>query len=160
LTADAESLAAARQRAAEASRAAQAARVTSGEVEDAVGESGSVFSASATETDAATSEHIARIHALYKTLPTINSLHPLLPSVLDRLRSLRAIHAGAAQASEDMNALEQRQQEMRKEIDQWREGLKVLEDKVKESEGTMKGNMEVMGPWIKDLESRLKNLGA
>ena len=76
----------------------------------------------------------------------------------DRLRSLRAIHAGAARASEDLDALEQRQADMKREIDQWREGLKVVEERVREGEATMKGNMGVMGPWVKDLESRLEKI--
>ena len=152
LTQDAEALSAARHRAAEASRAAPvAANIDDGDVDPL---------STAFEADAASTEHIAKIQALYATLPTINSLHPLLPSVLERLRSLRAIHAGAAEASDDLNALEQRQAEMKREIEQWREGLKVMEDKMREGEEKMKGNMEVMGPWIKELEGRLAKLGA
>ena len=152
LTQDAEALTAARCRAAKASRAAP----VTVNIDDGDGDPLST----ASESDAASTEQIAKIHALYATLPTINSLHPLLPSVLERLRSLRAIHAGAAEASEDLNALEQRQAEMKREIEQWREGLKVMEDKMKEGEEKMKGNMEVMGPWIKELEGRLAKLGA
>jgi nuclear migration protein JNM1 len=100
----------------------------------------------------------AKIQALYATLPTIQSLHPLLPSVLERLRSLRALHAGAAQASETLDALEKDQAEMSKEIESWREGLAVVEEKVKESEGAMKRNVELVGPWVKDLEGRLARL--
>jgi nuclear migration protein JNM1 len=100
----------------------------------------------------------AKIQALYATLPTIQSLHPLLPSVLERLRSLRALHAGAAQASETLDALEKDQAEMSKEIESWREGLAVVEEKVKESEGAMKRNVDHVGPWVKDLEGRLARL--
>ncbi|KAM5467881.1 hypothetical protein MauCBS54593_005159 [Microsporum audouinii] len=159
LTADAEALTTARHRATEAARAAFSARIaaaTSDEPQPFI--DSTLTTSAAVESDAAANEQAAKIQALYTTLPTITSLHPLLPSVLERLRSLRAIHAGAATASQDLDALEQRQVDMTKEIDQWREGLKAMEQKVKESEETMKGNMEVMGPWVKDLEKRLDAL--
>ncbi|KAF3491824.1 uncharacterized protein GIQ15_01341 [Arthroderma uncinatum] len=159
LTADAEALTTARHRATEAARAAFSARIaaaTSDEPQPLADPT--LSSPAAIESDAAANEQTAKIHALYTTLPTITSLHPLLPSILERLRSLRAIHAGAATASQDLDALEQRQADMKKEIDQWREGLKAMEEKVKESGETMKGNMEVMGPWVKDLEKRLDAL--
>ncbi|KAK2808106.1 hypothetical protein FQN50_005024 [Emmonsiellopsis sp. PD_5] len=160
LTADADALSSARRRATEAARAVIAARIAAATSDDPTTETtpASFSSVSATETDSAASEQAAKIQALYTTLPTITSLHPLLPSVLERLRSLRAIHAGAAHASEDLDALEERQAEMKKEIEQWREGLRVVEEKVAESEKAMKGNMEVMGPWVKGLERRLEEL--
>ncbi|EFQ98636.1 hypothetical protein MGYG_01658 [Nannizzia gypsea CBS 118893] len=159
LTADAEALTTARQRATDAARAAFSARIAAATSDEPQPFMDPTLSTSAAvESDAAASEQTAKIHALYTTLPTITSLHPLLPSVLERLRSLRAIHAGAATASQDLDALEQHQADMKKEIDQWKEGLKAMEEKVKESEETMKGNMEVMGPWVKDLEKRLDTL--
>lgn len=159
LTADAEALTVARRRATEAARAVLAARIAAATTDEPPEVPAAAAHATPTETDAAASEQAAKIQALYTTLPTITSLHPLLPSVLERLRSLRTIHAGAAQASEDLEGLEQRQAEMGKEIEQWREGLNAMEERVKESETAMKGNMEVMGPWIRDLERRLDVMG-
>ncbi|KAK2738746.1 hypothetical protein FQN57_006913 [Myotisia sp. PD_48] len=159
LTADAEALTAARQRATDAARAALTARIATATPEDQPALSDPSLSASAAvESDAAAMEQTAKIHALYTTLPTITSLHPLLPAVLERLRSLRTIHAGAASASEDLDSLVQRQADMKKEIDQWKEGLKAVERRIQESEAIMKGNMEVMGPWVKNLEGRLDDL--
>ncbi|EAS35262.3 dynactin 2 [Coccidioides immitis RS] len=159
LTADAEALTAARRRATEAARAVLAARIAAATTDEPPEVPAAAAQATPTETEAAASEQAAKIQALYTTLPTITSLHPLLPSVLERLRSLRAIHAGAAQASEDLDTLEQSQVEMRKEIEQWREGLKAMEERVKESEAAMKSNVEVMSPWIRDLERRLDVMG-
>lgn len=160
LTTDAEALTAARQRALEVAKASFAARITASATSDdhAAFADPAVSSSGAIESDAATNEQAAKIQALYTTLPTITSLHPLLPSVLERLRSLRAIHAGAASASQDLSELEQHQADMKKEIDQWREGLNTMEQRVVESEAAMKSNMEVMGPWVKDLEKRLDTL--
>ncbi|WEW57672.1 hypothetical protein PRK78_003139 [Emydomyces testavorans] len=159
LTADAEALTVARRRATEAARAVLAARIAAATSDEPPEVPAAAAQATPTETEAAASEQAAKIQALYTTLPTITSLHPLLPNVLERLRSLRAIHAGAARASEDLDVLEQRQMDMRKEIEQWREGLKAMEERVKESEAVMKGNVEVMGPWIRDLERRLDVMG-
>ncbi|KAL2005622.1 hypothetical protein VTN00DRAFT_10115 [Thermoascus crustaceus] len=159
LTADAESLATARKRAVDAAKAAQAARIAAATIDYT--SDVDVSSSSATEVDPAATqrdEQAAKIQALYATLPTIQSLHPLLPSVLERLRSLRAIHAGAAQASETLDALEKRQAEMKREIEQWREGLRVVEERMKEGEAAMKSNIDVVGPWVKDLERRLAKL--
>jgi nuclear migration protein JNM1 len=78
--------------------------------------------------------------------------------VLERLRSLRAIHAGAAQAADSLSELEKRHAEMTREIEQWREGLKVVEEKMGQSEAAMKSNIELIEPWVRDLEKRLDRL--
>ncbi|KAE8148292.1 putative dynactin subunit [Aspergillus avenaceus] len=158
LTADTEALASARKRAVEAAKAAQNARIASAAIEPS---DMSVSSSSATEVDPAATqrdEQATKIQALYATLPTIQSLHPILPSVLERLRSLRAIHAGAAQASESLDELEKRQADMAREIGQWREGLNVVEQKMNQGESALKGNIEVIEPWVRDLENRLDRL--
>lgn len=152
LTTDAEALASARKRAVDAAKAAQAARVAS----------------SGSDTDAAPiadglnpsdDDNAAKIQALYATLPTIQSLHPLLPSVLERLRSLRACHAGAAHAADSLDALEKRQAEMNSEIEQWREGLTAVEEKMRLGEAALKSNVETVEPWVRDLETRMARLG-
>lgn len=150
LTTDAEALASARKRAADAAKAAQAARIATGSDGDAVPPA---------EGSAMDDEQLAKIQALYATLPTIQSLHPLLPSVLERLRSLRACHAGAAHAAESLNELEKRHAEMASEIEQWREGLTAVEEKMKQGEAALRSNVETVEPWVRDLESRMARLG-
>lgn len=151
LTTDAEALASARKRAADAAKAAQAARITStgSETDPAPAADGSTV---------ADEEQAAKIQALYATLPTIQSLHPLLPSVLERLRSLRACHAGAARAADSLDELEKRQAEMTSEIEQWREGLAAVEEKMREGEAALRSNVEVVEPWVRDLEARMARL--
>lgn len=104
-------------------------------------------------------EQISRIKALYGTLPTIESLAPLLPAVLDRLRSLQTIHADAASASDLLAALERRQEEMADEMRSWREGLAAVEKAVEAGERTMAGNARVIENWVKELEGRVGELG-
>ncbi|KAM3447395.1 hypothetical protein MY3296_008746 [Beauveria thailandica] len=103
-------------------------------------------------------EQETKINALYAVLPTIESLAPMLPPLLDRLRSLRAIHADAAAASQTLDQIEQRQADMTAELKQWREGLQKLEETMKESDSTVKGNVTVMEGWVKDLEGRMAKL--
>ena len=150
LTTDAEALTTARRRAVDAAKAAHNARITS---------TSSETDAPASEpVPAADDEHAAKIQALYATLPTIQSLHPLLPSVLERLRSLRACHAGAAHAADSLNELEKRHAEMASEIEQWREGLTNVEEKMRQGEDALRSNVETVEPWVRDLESRLGRL--
>ena len=65
---------------------------------------------------------------------------------------------GAAQAAESLDELERRQAEMNKETEQWREGLKTVESKMGQGETAMKSNIEVVEPWVRDLEKRLDRL--
>ncbi|KAK3309623.1 Dynamitin-domain-containing protein [Chaetomium strumarium] len=104
------------------------------------------------------SEQMAKINALYGTLPTIENLAPLLPPLLDRLRSLRMIHADAATAAQTLERLEKKQAEMSSEIQMWREGLEKVESAVREGDATMNRNMDVMSKWVKDLEERMSKL--
>ena len=149
LTTDAEALASARKRAADTAKAAHAARLAAGSDEAPL---------KADESALADEEQIAKIQALYATLPTIQSLHPLLPSVLERLRSLRACHAGAATAADALNDLEKRHAEMASEIEQWREGLTAVEEKMGQGEAALRSNVETVEPWVRDLESRMARL--
>ncbi|KAI9701670.1 MAG: hypothetical protein M1820_006441 [Bogoriella megaspora] len=100
----------------------------------------------------------AKINALYSQLSKIETLSPLLPPVLDRLHTLRAVHANAARASEGLEEVEARQQDMTEEIKRWREGLEKVEQGIKRYEGTMKGNLETVEGWVKELEGRVGKL--
>ena len=103
-------------------------------------------------------EQAAKINALYGTLATIEGLAPLLQPLLDRLRSLRAIHADAAAASETLDRIERQQVETAAELRQWREGLRKIEGAMGEGQTTMEGNMKVMDAWVRDLEMRMGKL--
>jgi nuclear migration protein JNM1 len=105
-------------------------------------------------------ETTAKINALYGTLSTIESLGPLLPSVLDRLRSLRTLHADAATASQTLAKVESQQEDMKQELQAWREGLEKVETAMQEGEQTVKGNTEVIEGWVKELEERIRNVGS
>ncbi|KAL8830507.1 MAG: hypothetical protein Q9170_005710 [Blastenia crenularia] len=101
-------------------------------------------------------DQTSKINALYGTLSTIDSLSPLLPSVLDRLRSLRAIHADAALASEALSKVESRQTAMAEELQEWKDGLGKVESAMQVGEKSMKENMGQIDGWVKELETRLR----
>lgn len=104
-------------------------------------------------------DHVSKINALYGALPTIESLAPLLPAALDRLRSLQTIHADAAAANQNLAQIEIRQEAMAQELTTWREGLETVERKVKEGENTMAENTTVVETWVKELEERMNKFG-
>jgi nuclear migration protein JNM1 len=103
-------------------------------------------------------EQEAKINALYGILPTIENLTPILPPLLDRLRSLRAIHSDAATASETLTRIERQQAEMAAELKQWNEGLAKIEAAVKDGSVSIEKNKQVMEEWVKDLEERMEDL--
>ena len=108
-----------------------------------------------TSTEPETSDQASKINALYGTLPTIENLTPLLPPLLDRLRSLRAIHSDAATASDALGRIEKQQQDMTEELKQWRDGLEKVEGAIKEGQKTMSGNTQSIESWVKELEGRM-----
>lgn len=104
------------------------------------------------------SEQDTKINALYAILPTIENLSPILPPLLDRLRSLRTIHADAATASQTLDQIEQRQADMAAELKQWNEGLTKLETAIKAGSTTNESNLKVMEGWVKELEQKIEKL--
>ncbi|KEF60041.1 uncharacterized protein A1O9_04891 [Exophiala aquamarina CBS 119918] len=105
-------------------------------------------------------EQAVKVTALYQLLPSIQNLQPLLPVVLERLRALSVIHAGAADAKNGLDEVERKQAEMQAEIKQWREAVEVVEKGILELEESMKGNAKVVGDMVGSLEGRIGSLGS
>ncbi|KIW48183.1 uncharacterized protein PV06_00797 [Exophiala oligosperma] len=103
-------------------------------------------------------EQSSKITALYQLLPSIQNLQPLLPVVLERLRALSIVHAGAAEAKNNLDAVEKRQAETREEIGQWRQAVEDVETRMAELEDTMKGNVKVVGDMVSGIEGRMSRL--
>ncbi len=103
-------------------------------------------------------EQEAKVNALYGTLPSIEKLSPILPLVLDRLRTLRLVHTSAWQADEVLTELENRQSKQEAEIKKWETALTELDGDVKECEKALHGNMKVVGDWVKQVEEKVEKL--
>ena len=101
---------------------------------------------------------VSKINALYGVLPTIEGLAPLLPGVLDRLRSLRRVHADAARAGAALEEVERRQEECEVEIRKWEETLERVEGAVVEGRGTVEENVGKVEGWVRELEGRMERL--
>jgi len=99
-----------------------------------------------------------KISALYNILPTIQSLHPLLPIVLERLRTLSVIHAGAADVKADMDDLENKLGVQEKEIGMWKDALENVEGVMRENKEVMRENVEVVGARVRGLEEKVRGL--
>jgi len=78
-----------------------------------------------------------------------------LPMVLERLRTLRLLHASAGSAAATLDEIEKRQGEQDAEIEAWREALEKVEGALEEGEGTLSQNVKVVAEWVKDLEGRV-----
>ncbi|KAI5847350.1 Dynamitin-domain-containing protein [Morchella snyderi] len=140
---------------AEARKAAKAAADARAAEDAAAGEDAAAAAAAAVAGDgAAGGARDAKINALYGALPTIEGMGPMLPAVLDRLRSLRAIHADAGRAVEALARVERRQEEMAAEVARWREALVKVEGAVGESRATVGANMKEVEGWVRELEAR------
>ena len=103
-------------------------------------------------------EQSSKITALYQILPTITSLQPLLPVVLERLRSLSVIHAGAGEARGELDDVISRQTEMKREIQRWKEAIEGVEQKMEEMKNGMRENVGVVGDMVSGVEERVKTL--
>lgn len=103
-------------------------------------------------------EYGSQIRAIHKLLPTIESLAPLLPVVLDRLRALRDVHAGAADVKGDLDTVAGAQTRLEREVERWTEVLEGVEGKCLEEEKGMKENLKIVGGWVKGLEERIGRL--
>lgn len=101
---------------------------------------------------------VAQVGSLYDALPTIEALAPLLPAVLERLRSLRAVHTDAVAASGNLAELEKTQAGMGAEIAKWREGLEKLEGALSSGGDVTNSNREVVEAWVRDLEARMDTM--
>lgn len=103
-------------------------------------------------------EQEAKVNALYGTLPAIDKLSPLLPIVLERIRTLRLIHTAGWQADEILTELENRQSQQENEIKKWELSIEKTDSDLKECEKAMHTNMKVVGDWVKKLEERMEKL--
>ena len=102
---------------------------------------------------------IEKLRSLHNLLPTLQSLSPTVPALLDRLRSLHTLHVGAANAASELEDLERRQDDFEKELTEWREGLDRVEKAVREADDTNGRNGKVVMGWVADIEGKMSKLG-
>ena len=100
----------------------------------------------------------AKINALYGTLPSIDKLAPILPLVLERLRTLRLVHTSAWQADEVLSELQSRQSKQEEEIKKWERQLVIVEKDMAKCTVAMHNNIKVVGDDVKRIDARVEKL--
>jgi nuclear migration protein JNM1 len=100
----------------------------------------------------------AKINALYGTLPSIDKLAPILPLVLERLRTLRLVHTSAWQADEVLSELQGRQAKQEEEIKKWERQLVIVEKDMAKCTDAMHNNIKIVGEDVKRIDLRIEKL--
>ncbi|KTW30741.1 hypothetical protein T552_00453 [Pneumocystis carinii B80] len=96
-----------------------------------------------------------KIDALYENLEMIESISPILPNLLDRLKALRIIHADAATVTTGLKDCTQRQHIIQDEMLELKETLQKVESTMKESKITIQSNMMEIENMVKKLEQKV-----
>ncbi|KAG5518946.1 hypothetical protein PMAC_002477 [Pneumocystis sp. 'macacae'] len=97
-----------------------------------------------------------KIDALYSSLETIESISPILPNLLDRLKALRTIHADAATVTTGLKDCTERQHIIQEELVELKETLERVEFVIKESKNTIQSNMKEIENMVKGLEQKIE----
>ncbi|KAF2400357.1 hypothetical protein EJ06DRAFT_556681 [Trichodelitschia bisporula] len=103
-------------------------------------------------------ERAAKVGALYAQLGTLDALAPTLPLVLERLRTLRALHSTAAGAGTALDEVTRQQEDLGAEVKLWREALEGLEKQMGEGKGVLKENVASVGGWVREIEARVQKM--
>jgi nuclear migration protein JNM1 len=117
-----------------------------------------VGAASADSNAPAYPDQEAKINALYGTIPAIDKLSPVLPLVLERLRTLRLVHTSAWQADEVLSELEARQSKQEEEIKRWERQLVIVEKDMEKCTVAMHSNIKYVGEDVKKIEAKVEKL--
>lgn len=105
-------------------------------------------------------DQASRITALYNLLPTLQSLQPLLPVVLERLRALSVIHASAAEVKTELDDFQNRLSTQENATKKWREAVESAEKAMAEGREVMRENVATVGDAVRGLEKRMRELQA
>jgi nuclear migration protein JNM1 len=102
---------------------------------------------------------VEKLRTLHNLLPTLQSLSPSVPALLDRLRSLHTLHTSAANAASELEDLERSQDDFEKELKEWRQGLEKVERAIREADEANGRNGKTVQGWVKEVEGRMSKLG-
>ncbi|KAG4302259.1 hypothetical protein PCK1_001531 [Pneumocystis canis] len=108
-------------------------------------------------TESASISQEQKIDALYSSLETIESIFPILPNLLDRLKALRIVHADAATVTTGFKDCTERQKIIQEELIELKDTLERVESTMKESKGIIQSNMKEIENMVKELEQKIEN---
>lgn len=96
----------------------------------------------------------AKIDQLYSKLPVVEKFHILLPKILERLKSLRGIHADAESTNLSVRDMDSVILGLKTDIKNWQSALVSVEEKLTKFETMSSENKKEVKEWIDDLRSR------
>jgi len=99
-----------------------------------------------------------KINALYAALENIDKISPLVPGVVERLRTMSRVHADAAGTTGGMKDIRERLGRMERDLKEWEEGISKVEIALKEVGGQIGGVAERIEQVVSGLEDRVKKL--
>ncbi|KAF2858784.1 hypothetical protein K470DRAFT_265811 [Piedraia hortae CBS 480.64] len=113
---------------------------------------------SPSEDELLSAEDVNKLRQMFGLLGPLGNLAPTIPALMNRLRSLRTLHASAAEAEAELESVIQQQAEVDHQIKAWKEGLERVEKAVTEAEATNERNARVVESWVGELEERARAL--
>lgn len=99
-----------------------------------------------------------KIDAVYASLGAVEKLTQIMPSLLDRLKSLQYIHAEAGQIVGNVDELRKALVAAESDVSKWKATVDGAEKKLDELEEREKMNLEAVDKWLKELERRVAAL--
>lgn len=99
-----------------------------------------------------------KIMAVYDRLNALGSLSAIVPKLIDRLKSLQAIHADAGSSLVLTRDFENTIEGIKFEYKSWIHSLEKMESKLTDYDAKSGTNREALGKWIKSVEQRVEKL--
>ncbi|KAK9478848.1 Dynamitin-domain-containing protein [Lipomyces japonicus] len=99
-----------------------------------------------------------KIGKLYAVLGDVENLAITVPSLIDRLKSLRYVHAEAGEVVSNIADLRDRVSTAEVQVQRWTSALEGAETRLQDIEKREKENLEKADAWVRELEKRVENL--
>ncbi|KAK9451613.1 uncharacterized protein V1518DRAFT_369331 [Limtongia smithiae] len=103
-------------------------------------------------------QDIAQINALHGSLASVEKLARIVPPLIDRLKTLRYVHAEAGASVTNLVELRGTLIAAEKEAEKWDKVLGAVEKKMDVLEMREKENLKAVEAWIKELEQKMAAL--
>ncbi|ODV95079.1 hypothetical protein PACTADRAFT_34817 [Pachysolen tannophilus NRRL Y-2460] len=99
-----------------------------------------------------------KIHAIYEKLVSLPNFEELLPSVINRLKSLNKLHLQIGSSVDFVDNLDNRLTGLETSIKEWDETLDHMETKFNEYQKLSNNNKQEIKAWIDDLDKKIEKI--
>ncbi|CAO1619857.1 unnamed protein product [Parajaminaea phylloscopi] len=101
---------------------------------------------------------LSKLDDAFALCSRVQTLLPLAPALLQRLRSLSQLHASASDFATTLDNVDQSQRQVEAQLSEMAGALKEVGDSLKENEARVKGNLEIVMQRMEDLDKRIAAL--